>query len=93
MEPPVNFTPRYERLGVRKHTRPACRFDQLSSARALMVFGGMKLACFPLELAKPLLRKAYTRDAYAPLLCRGISWACAGHIPPPQTEPHSKALQ
>jgi len=32
----------------------------------------MKLACFPLKLAKPLLRKPYTRDAYAPLLCRGI---------------------
>jgi hypothetical protein len=41
----------------------------------------MKFASFPLELAKPLLRKAYTRDAYAPLLCRGINWACAGHNP------------
>jgi hypothetical protein len=54
----------------------------------------MKLACFPLKLAKPLLRKAYTRDAYAPLLCRGVSWACAGHIPRPRTEPHlQKPLQ
>jgi ribulose bisphosphate carboxylase small subunit len=26
--------------------------------------------------------------AYAYLLCRGISWACAGHTPRPQTEPH-----
>ena len=26
----------HERLGVREHTRPACRFDQLSSARASM---------------------------------------------------------
>ena len=34
----------------------------------------MKLAVFPLELAKPLVRKAYTRDAYASLLCRGISF-------------------
>ena len=34
----------------------------------------MKLAPFLLELAKHLVRKAYTRDAYAPLLCRGISW-------------------
>ena len=49
----------------------------------------MKLASFPLELATPpLVRKAYTRDAYAPLLCRGINRACAGHTPLPQTEPH-----
>ena len=41
-----------------------------------------------LELAKPLVRKGYTRDAYAPLLCRGISWACAGHTSRPQREPH-----
>ena len=37
----------------------------------------MKLASFPLAraiIAKPLLRKAYTRDAYAPLLYRGTDW-------------------
>jgi len=28
---------------------PACKFDELSSARALVVFGGMKLDSFPLE--------------------------------------------
>jgi len=39
----------------------------------------MKLASFPLELAKPPLPKAYTRDAYAPVLRRGVNWACAGH--------------
>jgi len=39
-------------------------------------------------MVKPLLREAYTRDAYAPLLYRGTGWACAGHIPRPQTEPH-----
>jgi len=50
--------------------------------------GGMKLASFPLELAKPLVRKAYTRDAYAPILRRGINWACTGHTSHPQTEPH-----
>ena len=45
---------------------PACRFDQLSSARASVAFiGGMKSASFPLELAKSPPRKAYTRDAYA----------------------------
>jgi hypothetical protein len=61
----------------------------------------MKLAFFPLELAKPLLRKTYTRDAYAPLLCRGISWEHAGRTLRPQTEPRlakpfqsaAKALQ
>jgi hypothetical protein len=39
----------------------------------------MKLASFRLEPAKPLLWKAYTRDAYAPIPRRGISLACAGH--------------
>jgi hypothetical protein len=38
-------------------------------------------ASLPLELAKPLLRKAYTRDAYAPLLCRGISSRIAKLVP------------
>jgi hypothetical protein len=53
----------------------------------------MKSACFPLELAKPLFRKAYTRDAYAPLRCRGVNSACAGHTlvrrqtPSPKTTP------
>jgi hypothetical protein len=46
--------------------------------------GAMKFASFPLGLAKPLLRRAYTRDAYVPLLCRGISWACAGRMPAPR---------
>jgi len=31
--------------------------------------------------SKPLLRKAYTRDAYAPLLSHFISWSCADHTP------------
>jgi hypothetical protein len=31
---PLIFPPRPERLGVREHTRPACRSDQLSAARA-----------------------------------------------------------
>ena len=52
-------------------------------------------------IARPLLRKAYTRDAYAPLLHRGTGWVSVGHIPRPQTEPHlqkpfqsaAKALQ
>ena len=53
----------------------------------------MKLASFSLELAKPLLRKAYTRDAYAPLLCRGISWARAGTlIRTLISKSHSRAL-
>jgi hypothetical protein len=46
-------------------------------------------------MAKPLLRKAYTRDAYAPLLCRGISWACAGAVIRRQnliSKSHSRAL-
>ena len=43
--------------------------------------GAMKWACFPLELAEPLLRKPYTRDAYAPLLCRSTNRACAVHTP------------
>jgi hypothetical protein len=34
---PLILPPRHERLGVREHTRPACTFDQLSSARALVV--------------------------------------------------------
>jgi hypothetical protein len=34
----------------------------------------------------PLLRQAYTRDAYAPLLRRGIRWACAGRIHRPQID-------
>jgi hypothetical protein len=53
---------------------------------------GMKLASFPLELAKPLVRTVYTRDAYAPLLRRGINWASAGYTPRPQTEPPPKAI-
>jgi len=103
MESPVNFPPQHERLGVREHTRPACRFDQLSSARASVVHRRNEFGFLPARaiIAKPLLREAYTRDAYAPLLCRGISWACAGNVPPPQTEPHlqkpfqgaAKALQ
>ena len=28
-------------------------------------------------MSEPLLWKPYTRDAYAPLLCPGISWAFA----------------
>ena len=31
---PLIFPPRHERPGVREHTRPACRFDQLSCVRA-----------------------------------------------------------
>jgi len=34
---PLIFPPRHERLGVREHTRPACRFEQLSSARLSVV--------------------------------------------------------
>jgi hypothetical protein len=34
---PLIFPPRPECLGVTEHTRPACRFDQLSSARASVV--------------------------------------------------------
>ena len=56
----------------------------------------MKSASFPLELADPLLRKGYTRDAYAPLLCRGINLACAGRTPRPRKnlifKSHSRAL-
>jgi hypothetical protein len=76
---PLIFPPRHERLGVREHTRPACRFDQLSSARASVVDRRNEVGLLPLELAKPLLRKAYARDAYARLLCCGINSACAGH--------------
>ena len=69
MESAVNFfPPRHERLGVREHTEPASTKPQRSrvprvgsTGRALLehrwFIGGMKLACFPLELAKPLLRK------------------------------------
>ena len=34
---PLIFQPWHERLSVREHTRPACRFDQLSSAQASAV--------------------------------------------------------
>jgi len=37
--------------------------------------------CNSLELAKSLLRKAYTRDAYAPILSRGISLGVRGPHP------------
>jgi hypothetical protein len=84
MEPAVNFFHLGMSVSAYGHTRPACRFDQLRSAPASVVHGGMKLASFPLELGKPLLGKAYTRDAYVPLLCRGISWACAGSMPTPR---------
>jgi hypothetical protein len=50
-----------------------------STSRGLLehrwYIGGMKLASFPFELAKPLLQKAYTRDAYAPLPGRGPAGA------------------
>jgi len=61
---------------------PACRFDQLSSARASVVHRRNEFCFLPAQaiIGKPLLRKAYTRDAYAPLLCRGVSWACAGAL-------------
>jgi hypothetical protein len=39
-----------------------------------LIHGAMKSACFPLELAKFLLQKAYTRDAYAPLLPSRYQW-------------------
>jgi len=62
---PLIFPPRHERLGVREHTRPRVG----STSRALLehrwYIVGMKLASCPLQLAKPLLQKAYTRDAYA----------------------------
>ena len=65
-------------------SRPACRFDRLSSARALVVHWRNEVGFLPARaiIAKPLLRKVYTRDAYAPLLYRGTGRACAGHLPP-----------
>ena len=44
---PLIFPPRHERLGVREHTRPACRFDQLSSARASVVHRRNELGFLP----------------------------------------------
>jgi len=83
---PLILPPRHERLGVREHTRlpRRSRVPRVGSTSSALFehrwfIGGMKLACFPLELAKPLLRKPYTREAYAPLLSRGISCECAGH--------------
>ena len=38
---------RHERLGVREHTRPACRFDQLSSARSWVVHRRNELGFLP----------------------------------------------
>jgi hypothetical protein len=73
MESAVNFFP----LGMSVSAYGSIRVPRVGSTSWAL-----------LELAKPLVRKGYTRDAYAPLLCRGISWACAGHTSPPQREPY-----
>jgi len=57
-------------LGMNVSAYRSIRVPRVSSiSRALLehrwYIGGTKLACFPLALAKPLLRKPYTRDAYA----------------------------
>jgi hypothetical protein len=70
MEPVVNFPPRHERLGVREHTRPACRFDQLSSARASVARRRNEVG--PLELAS-LYFGSLTRETRMLLYCVAAS--------------------
>jgi hypothetical protein len=93
---PLILPPRRERLDIREHARPACRFDQLSSARALVVHRRNVVGFLLARASQPLLRKPYRRDAYAPLLRRGISWACARHTLVRRenliSESHSRAL-
>jgi hypothetical protein len=50
--------PRHERLGVREHTRPACSFDQSSSARASMVLRWNEVGLLPVRA-----NKAFTSEA------------------------------
>jgi hypothetical protein len=85
LEPPVNLPPRHERLGVREHTRPACRFEQLSSARASKA---------------PTLEGLHARRVCSFTMSRHELGVRRPH-PRPQTEPHlqkpfqsaAKALQ
>jgi len=46
---PLIFPPWHERLGVREHTRPACRFDQSSSARASVVHRRNEVGLLPAQ--------------------------------------------
>jgi hypothetical protein len=62
-------------LGMNVSAYRSIRVPRVSSiGRALLehrwYIGGTKLACFPLALAKPLLRKPYTREAPSPSLRR-----------------------
>jgi hypothetical protein len=75
----VILPPRHERLDLREHAPPACTFDQLSPARALVVHRRNEVSFLLARAGQPPLRKPYTRDAYAPILRRGINWTCAGH--------------
>ena len=50
----------------------------------------MKLACFPLELGKPLLRKPYTREAPSSTQARMLLYYVAASAGRPQTEPRLK---
>ena len=61
--------------------RPVCQASRLGEAQPCGFGGSSWLQTRP-------ACKAYTRDAYVPLLCRGISWAYAGHTTRPQTGPH-----
>ena len=96
MEPAVNFF----RLGMSVSAYGSIRVPRVgSTSRALLehrwYIGGMKLASLQLELANPLLRKAYTRDAYAPYCVAAFSWVCAGPLVRKHnliSKSHSRAL-
>jgi hypothetical protein len=47
---PLISPPRHGRFGVREHTRPACRFDQLSSARAPAAHRQNEVGFLPAQL-------------------------------------------
>ena len=76
---------------------PACRFDQLSSARASVAHRRNEVDSLPARASKASTSEAlHARGNFSEpsspqarmLLCRRMSWACAVHTPRPQTEPH-----
>ena len=63
---PLILPPRHERLGVREHTRPACRFDQLSSARASVVHRRNEVGFLPARASQSSTSEAlHARGTFA----------------------------
>jgi len=63
---PLILPPGHKRLGVREHTRPACRFDRLSSARASVLHRRNEVGFLPARASQaPTSEGLHARGTFA----------------------------